>query len=241
MTVPPETAPHRPPRSAPSPECPAGSAALDADAIRQVANCLTTLRSVRRFHPDPVPEALIEFVIHLATRAGSGKNRQPWRFIVVRDTHRRAALATWYRETWEQIVAADPPLDDTAEAQARAATNLAANLSQAPVIIVVCFLPIPTNPANFVGGASVYPAVQNLLLAARSVGLGATLTTLHADERAFDAGGPLRALLGIPDGVELAAVLPVGYPRRRFAPTARRLPVDEVTFADAWGHPWGER
>ncbi len=236
---------------------PAGAAALEPAAVAHVSHCLRTLRSVRSFHRTDVDPELLTFVLDHAIQAGSGKNRQPWRFIVIREPAGRASVARWYLDTWQRLRAAR---DEAAAAvpddarQTTAAATLAAHLGDAPVLIVVCFLPNPTNPADFFGGASVYPAVQNLLLAARAVGLGATLTTLQAfdtattapaaadgaDDRAAELArrcARLKSLLGIPGPAVPAAVIPLGYPRRPFG-TGARHPLASVTYGERWGHPW---
>ncbi len=231
----------------------AGAAALAPEAVAQVSHCLRTLRSVRRFQQTDVEPELIAFVLDHAIQAGSGKNRQPWRFIVIREPAKRASVAQWYRDTWQQLRAtraadADGGADDDAR-QTTAATTLAEHLGDAPVLIVACYLPNPGNPADFFAGASIYPAIQNLLLAARAVGLGATLTTLHAfDTPVGTATAPaaeraarcarLKSLLSVPDPVMPAAVIPLGYPRRPFTSTGARRPLASVTYGERWGHPW---
>jgi nitroreductase len=133
------------------------------------------------------------------------------------------------------------------------AAALAEHLGDAPVLIVACFLPSPSNPADFFGGASIYPAVQNLLVAARAVGLGATLTTLQAFDTATTASdgrhsadraaelaarcARLKSLLGIPDPAMPAAVIPLGYPRHPFT-TGTRNSLASVTYGEHWGRPW---
>ncbi|WP_345202063.1 nitroreductase family protein [Streptomyces lavendulae] len=199
---------------------------------------MTTLTSVRRFQTTPVPDALIDFVLYHATRAGSGKNRQPWRFVIVRDPTRRRALADWYHATWTLIASTEPTPEDRPAVQVAAATELARNIAGAPVIAVACFIPTATNPATFSGGASVYPAIQNLLLTAHAVGLGSTLTTVHSDDRAPGACRRLCRLLKIPAPAIPAALLPLGFPADPRPTVLRRRPVDEVTFAEHWGNPW---
>ncbi len=223
--------------------------------IAHVSECIRTLRSVRRFHQAQVAPDLVDFVISHAIQAGSGKNRQPWRFIVIRDFGRRAKVADWYRAAWEHLLMARSGTGAADDKQITAASTLAEHLDEAPVLIVACFQPSPANPADFFGGASIYPAIQNLLLAARAVGLGATLTTIQAFEDPEHApsrtgSGPvpasspcaeLKHLLAIPEPVVPAAVIPLGYPRDPFTPTSQRSPVHAVTYAEEWGRPWRER
>lgn len=192
---------------------------------------IDTLRAMRRLKPDPVPDELIQQVLEAATKAGSGGNRQPWAFLVIRDPELRQALGGYYRRAWEEIygpMAASRAVDDRVF---QSASHLAQHMGDAPVLILVCRQPYTVDPRLDVTshGASIYPAVQNLMLAARALGLGTTLTTIA---KLYDQD--IKALLGIPAAVEIAALLPLGYPEGRFGPT-RRKPVSEVAFADRWG------
>jgi nitroreductase len=185
-------------------------------------------------------------VLAAATRAPSARGAEPWFFVVVRDPAVRAAIGERYRRAWD----AGARLTDTTDADRdlrdrphyarmmRAAGELAAHLAEAPVLVVCCLdhrqlgpiaAPDGTLRSPVAAYASIFPAVQNLLLAARALGLGSTLTTLH---RAFE--DDLRRLLDVPDAVETVAVVPLGWPRDRFGPT-RRKPVEEVAFAERWG------
>ncbi|MFI9123654.1 nitroreductase family protein [Streptomyces bikiniensis] len=213
---------------------------------------MRTLRSVRNFQTAEVPVELIDYVLRHATQAGSGKNRQPWRFLVIQDDRAKEQLAHWYRRGWHHhldrlnsLESGENRIPDE-ERQVSAGAALARNFDDVPVIIVACFLPADRNPADFFGGASIYPAVQNLLLAARSVGLGATLTTLQA----FDVpNGQTRAhtsltlyeelkdILGIPGDVVPSALIPLGWPAEPFG-FVRRRPVSEVTYRERWGQRW---
>jgi len=197
-----------------------------------VFEAIYTLRAIRRFRPDPVPEELIWRVLEAATMAPSGGNRQPWRFIVVRDPQIKARLGQFYLEGWQRIYGPmrEQALADPATARVyRAAEHLAHRLAEVPVLIVACLQthpwPAPTSPP----GSYIYPAVQNLMLAARALGLGTVLTTLYRVREE-----EVRALLGIPAGWETMALIPLGWPRGRFGPL-RRLPVEQVTYWDRWG------
>jgi len=212
-----------------------------------VFEAMTTMRAMRRLRPDPVPDELLWTVLDAATKAPSGGNRQPWHFVVVRDPatkrfiqKRYLAALEQYAEAGMKALAAGKLLlgpEDT-EAQmrmARAGLHLAQHLDEVPVLI---FVAADRGVAIDLGGlagevsgvyASIYPAVQNLLLACRGLGLGAVLTTLHLlyeDE--------IKERLGIPPSIFLAAMIPVGYPEGRFGPVRRR-PVEEVTHWERWG------
>lgn len=189
-----------------------------------------SLRAIRRFRPDPIPDDDLRAVLDAAIRAPSGGNTQPWRFIVIRDPAVRAPFAALYREAWwakRKDQGIHGPEDIAPDDRvARAAMRLADEIGQAPVIVLVC------ATAGGAGAmASVIPAVENLLLAARALGIGGTITTLHAvvEER-------VRSLLGIPGAAQIVYCLPLGYPRGRFGPTSRR-PLAEVCAADRWDGP----
>jgi nitroreductase len=195
-----------------------------------------TQKAIRRLKPDPVSEELVSKLIEAATKAPSGGNTQPWAFIVIRDEASKQKLGEWYRDAWDNTYGRLPQEQRTAnEAFARvyrSAEHLAFHMAEAPVLIMVC---ARTMPAGLGGAAatshygSIYPAVQNLLLAARGLGLGATLTTLHKlheDE--------VKALLGIPANAETIALIPIGYPKGKYGPTARK-PLNEVVYHERWG------
>ena len=210
-----------------------------------------TQRALRRFRPEPITNAVLNRILDAATRAPSARGAEPWVFIVVRDRTLREEIGRRYREAWEvgQRYAHDTDADRDVRDQPhyarmmRAAGELAATLHQAPVVIACCLDHSRLGPLAGPDGslrapaaayASIFPAVQNLLLAARALGLGTTLTTLH---RAFEA--ELKALVRLPDHVEVAALVPLGWPRDRFGPTRRR-PVGEVAALDRWGTPLPE-
>jgi len=206
-----------------------------------------TMRAMRRLKPDPVPEELIWRLIEAATTAPSGGNRQPWHFVVVRDPEakrfiqeRYLAALKRYAEAgmkamaeWKMTIPEEEV--DRRLRMARAGFHLAEHLAEVPVLIFVCIdrsasVEVEGEAGELSGVyASIYPAVQNLLLACRGLGLGAVLTTLHLlyeDE--------IKEKLGIPAPVLTAAMIPVGYPRGRFGPVSRR-PAAELTHWDKWG------
>ncbi len=208
---------------------------------------MRTCRTVRRLRPDPVPDELLRQVLTAATWAPSGGNRQPWRFLVVRDAELKRRVGELYLPVWRtfsagyasRVAAASPPSRAGLERMMRAADHLAEHFHEAPVILVVC-VHIPSlaitdagldRPA-VVGGASIYPAVQNLILACRGVGLGAALTTLLCLKEP-----EVRALLGIPADWAPCAHLPVGYPAGEGHGPVQRQPVESVAFLDRWEQP----
>lgn len=187
-----------------------------------VFEAIHTLRSIRRLKPDPVPEEHIERILEAATKAPSGGNRQPWNFIVIRDPATKRRIGDLYLEG---AVAAGYGSRPGAPPQ-RQRTHF----GDVPVLILVCLRPqaATANTASSLYG-SIYPAIQNILLAARALGLGTTLTTLHQLREK-----EIKELLGVPEEVETVALIPVGYPKGRFGPT-QRLPWREVTYFDKWG------
>jgi nitroreductase len=212
---------------------------------------MSTLRAVRRLRPDPIPEEALVRILEAATWAPTGGNAQPWRVVVVRDRERMRELGRLYAERWHayakshRALIADAP--ETVKARAEkmmgAGDHLADHFAETPVLLVFCFNPehmaitdAKLDRVSVVGGASIYPAVQNALLACRAEGLGCVLTTLLCqDEEA------VRALLGIPEPWGTAAAIPIGYPvGRGHGPISRRR-VDQLAFDDAWGAPWSPR
>ena len=194
---------------------------------------LYTQRAIRKLKPDDVPDELISKLIEAATKAPSGGDRQPWRFLVIRDAETKTRIAEYYLRAWEQAYP-DGSVGNTISAGVYAsADHLARNMADVPVLIMAC-IERSGPEANFGLGGSIFPAVQNLLLAARGLGLGSALTSLH---KRYDS--EIKALLGIPENVETAALLPVGYPEdgSRYGPT-RRSPAAEVSYREKWGQAW---
>ncbi len=201
---------------------------------------LATTRAIRRYTDAEVTDEQLNQVLFAASRAPSGSNRQLFRFIVLRDDDAskpaRELLAQGARKIWGAKKTADK-YDRTSSTESGALSpkaRMAAtmehyvdNFAAAPVIILPCLIrhrdPTPTE------GASVYPAVQNLLLAARAIGLGGALTSMHLPVEA-----ELRELLGIPDEVLLAATMTLGQPQGSHGPV-RRQPLSHFVFESTWG------
>ena len=216
--------------------------------MNDLYTAMSTQRAVRRLRPDPIPEEVLERLIQAAAWAPSGGNLQPWRVVVVVDPQIKQRLADVYRPVWEGYSTgvadrAGKMSDVERDALNRtivAGDHLAAHLHEAPVILVFCFDPRQMaitdrglDRSSVVGGGSIYPAVQNLMLACVAEGLGCTLTTLHClreDE--------VTAALEVPDGWGTAALVPIGYPiGRGHGPTTRRPP-QELAYRDRFGSPW---
>ena len=195
-----------------------------------------TQRALRYIAPDPLPDALIRKVLDAGIRAPNGGNQQRWRFIVIKDPAAKRWIQERYQTT-DRPGHASPRNPAEAASAARndaAANHLAAHLHEVPVLILCC-VQHDGSPSDINRGASIYPAVQNMLLAARGLGLASVLTT--RPRRGFEA--EIKAKLGIPANVDTAALLPLGYPAagKRYGPTTRR-PVEEVTFSETWGARW---
>ncbi|MEO8539876.1 MAG: nitroreductase family protein [bacterium] len=193
-----------------------------------------TQRAMRRLKPDAVPEDYIKKILWAATRAPSGGNRQGWRWLVVTDAAKKKQIQEWYNEGWSKAIAsgygAGAALPDAEresnERVMRSATYLSEHLHEVPVLIFACSL---TGNGDIVSGSSIYPAVQNLMLAARALGLGTALTTIHRGRQK-----EIRELFGIPESVETAALIPVGWPKGKFG-SGFRKPVEDVTYWESWG------
>jgi len=204
---------------------------------------LLTTRAIRRYRPDPVPEDALRDILFAASRAPSGSNRQPFRFLVLTDGpnagRAKGLIGAAARRIWSAKATGDG-YDrgsgmESGSPKARMAATMdryVADFESVPVLILPCLVryrpPTPTE------GASVYPAVQNLLLAARALGYGGVITHFHAP---VDA--ELRQLLGIPGDILVAATVTLGVPEGRHGPVRRR-PLSELVYSEAWGDapPW---
>jgi nitroreductase len=212
-------------------------------------------RAIRKLSADPVPEELITRVLEAATQAPSGGNAQDWVFVVVRDPELREKVGAVYRKGSDiaaKVYAARGKPAHLSEAQYRRFMSsgqwLWDHLAEAPVILVACAkqraqpareaLPPEIDYdaelaySDRIRGASIYPAVQNILLACRALGLGTVLTTNH-----LRCEAELKTLLGIPSEVATFALMPLGWPLQNFGPLTRK-PVREVAYADRWGEAW---
>ncbi|WP_322796120.1 nitroreductase family protein [Tepidiforma sp.] len=207
---------------------------------------IMTLRAIRRFTDEPVTDDEVLTCLRAARQAPSGGNIQPWQFLVIRDPDLRERVGELYRRAYERyeprMLAATPPFRDEAEAERHrrvleSSRHLARNIGRAPVLVAFLMPNISMTLEDDQGPldvgtpyASVYPAVQNFMLAARALGIGTTLTTvIRVYQHEF------RELLNIPPRFELAALVPMGRPRGRFG-VAPRKPLGPITHWDRFGN-----
>jgi nitroreductase len=209
--------------------------------------------AIRRFKPDPIPDEIITKVMDAAIRAPSGSNAQSWLFVVVKDAEQRRKLGSVYKRASDILVklyaGAQRPehMDEKKhERFMKAVVHLFDHMGDAPVLLVACLraslwsgaskLPddVKAKMAGSVriAGSSIYPAVQNAILACRAFGLGTVLTTIHAF---FE--DDVRAILDLPSDVQTYALMPIGYPQGHHY-TVKRKPVREVVCLDRYGKPW---
>lgn len=210
-----------------------------------VYDAMSTLRAVRRLRPDPIAQDVLRRVLTAATWAPTGGNAQPWRMIVVRDRAKMARLGVLYGDRWRAYTKQHRALIANAPEAIRERTNrmlgagdhLAEHFADTPVLVIFCF--DPRNMAitdarldrpSVVGGGSIYPAVENLLLACRAEGLGCVLTTLLCE-----CESEVRTLLAIPDEWGTAAAIPIGWPVLRGHGPISRRPLEKLAYGDDWG------
>ena len=204
-----------------------------------------TLRAVRRLREDPIPDAVLHRVLAAATWAPTGGNVQPWRVIAVREADRKKALGDLYLPAWREFSKGyGARLEGMEEAERgkmqrviAAGDTLAECFHLAPVLLVFCFQPklmaitdAGLERPSVVGGASVYPSVQNCLLACRVEGLGCVLTTLLCYHEEA-----VKEILGIPGDWYTCATVPVGYPVGGGHGSITRRPVEKMAYEDDWG------
>jgi nitroreductase len=192
--------------------------------IETLKDFVTQQRAIRLIDTDrDVDDSLIEQILTVGTHAPSGGNRQIYRFIVIRDPEIKRQLAEIY---------------DTLGAQRYGNPESRTTWAKMPVMIAACSIPAAgpaganPNAARSATAASVIPAVQNMLLAITSLGLGSVLTTLWKEEEAT-----INKLLSLPEGAEIHAILPIGWPDRKYGRNHRK-PIGEVTFRDRWDNAW---
>ena len=213
--------------------------ALPEDVVGLLEGMATT-RAIRRYRDEPVPDEILRAVLFAATRAPSGSNRQPFRFVVLTDgpkaAEAKALIGRAARRIWSAKEQRDgyqrgsgQASDSPKSRMARTMQRYVDEFDRVPVLVLPCLVryrdPVVTE------GASIYPACQNLLLAARALGYGGVLTGFQAAVES-----ELRELLGIPEGVALAGTITLGRPEGGHGPVRRR-PLAELVYEDEWGSP----
>ena len=199
---------------------------------------LTTTRAIRRYTDEPVPDEALRAMLFAASGGPSGSNRQPFRFLVLRDGERaleaRRLIGEAAPRMWSTKRSADgydagsgARADSPKARMARAMHEYVTNFEQVPLLVLPCL--VRYRSASSFEGASVYPAVQNLLLAARGLGFGGVITGFHGAVQE-----ELKRLLEIPEDVAIAATVTIGRPRGHHGPVRRR-PLQELVFEERWG------
>ncbi|HLJ43869.1 MAG TPA: nitroreductase family protein [Candidatus Binataceae bacterium] len=211
-------------------------------------------RALRRFKPDPVPDEVMTKILDAAIRAPSGSNAQSWLFVVVKDAGKRRQLGAIYSKASKiltALYAERPRVSHFTEEQYQrfmsSVTYLFDHMHEAPVLLLACLKSAPPGAgagtlslevqsamakAARTQGASIYPAVQNIILACRAFNLTTVLTTIHAF---FEE--EVKAIVKLPPEVSTFALMPIGFPRDKIGPVRRR-PVNEVACLDTYGKPW---
>jgi nitroreductase len=195
-----------------------------------LADAVTSQRACRAFSPEPVDDDLVERCLRFATHAPSAENRQPWVFVVVRDAERRRQLGEVIAAVWRGGARGFSERRLDARFLAEVDRGAEGGIAGAPVLVVVCGDADVALEVTL--PSSIYPAVQNLLLAATDAGLGSAMTTLGTTS--VDSW---RELLGLPDNVVPMAIVPLGWPAKSLGPP-RRLPVAEKAHREQYGAPW---
>lgn len=203
-----------------------------------VIEAMRTASAVRRYRDEPVADEVLERCLLAATWAPSGGNQQPWRLVVLRSPELREVVTAAARKTWKVMAdfyGFEPPDDTATDAKSRVLRAMSEHMhvgGAAPVCVLFCVQP-QRGASDLQNGGSIFPAVQNFLLAARAQGLGAAITLWHD---ACDA--ELRHLIEIPDDWKIATLVTAGWPKGSHHPVRRR-PLSEVAVVDRWDEPWG--
>lgn len=216
--------------------------------MNDIYQMMSTLRAVRRLRSDPIPDDVLDRVLQAAAWAPTGGNMQPWRVVVVRSAERKQALADVYRPAWYSYAKGyDARIDALPSEEAEKARRnrsagdyLADHLQEAPVILMFVADPkmmaitdAKLDRVSMVGGGSVYTAIQNAMLAARTEGLGCVLTTLHCL-----AEDEVKAALEIPKGWATLGMVPLGYPIGKGHGPISRQPASILAYDDVFGAVW---
>ena len=211
---------------------------MDASSPISAIEALSTTRAIRRYTNDPIPAETLNQILWCASRAPSGSNRQPFRFLTVTDgvvaDKVKSLLGDSFRKGWAAKLKYDGYQtgsgQDPNSAKSRQAATMqhyVDHIEQVPIIVFACL--VRYREASPTEGASIYPACQNLLVAARSLGYGGALTMWHQGVES-----QLRELLVIPDNVAISACITLGRPQGAHGPVRRR-PISELVFENQWG------
>jgi nitroreductase len=198
---------------------------------------MRTASAVRRYRPDPVDDAVLERCLEAATWAPSGGNQQPWRFVVLRSPEARAVITEGARKTWDKMAdfyGLTIPAETDTDPRSRVMRAMWEHMhvgGNAPVCVAFCVQP-QRGASDLQQGGSIFPAVQNFLLAARAQGLGAAITLWHGTCQT-----ELRDIAAIPDDWRIATLITAGWPKGRHH-AVQRKGVDEVVAVDRWDRPW---
>ncbi len=196
-----------------------------------ILKSINSLRSVRKFKPDPVPDDAITTILEASSKAASGSNTQPWEFIVVRDPKIKTRLREPMLKTWLERMRGIPGMSSRMKDVYDDATEMLRNTEKVPVLVYCCFDLNRVSKSEEVRYASIYPAVQNLMLAAHALGLG-TCLTVHGSTPT--RGEPeVKKILGIPGHVKIACLIYLGYPAVKLGPPKRK-PMKNFVHYDAW-------
>lgn len=208
----------------------------------ELTEAMRTTGTCRYFRPDPVPDEVLRAAFEVARFGPQGGNRQPVRWVVVREQATKQALADLYLPLWKAYFTAIASGDVNVAALPKTVTDadhFAEHLAEVPAIVVACAELDGLHPTDtelgrlsVVGGGSIYPTVQNLCLALRDQGVGTAFTTLLCIEEPR-----VRELLAIPEGVITAAHIAVGYPERPFPTKLSRTPVEQIVYAESFAKP----
>lgn len=199
---------------------------------------MRTASTVRRYRAEPVADEVLEQCLLAATWAPSGGNQQPWKFVVLRSPEAREVVTVGAARTWQALVefyGISMPAADAEDPKSRALRSMAEHTrlgGAAPGLVMFCIRPQP-GASELQQGGSIFPAVQNFLLAARAQGLGAAITLWH-----YSCEAELRSVAGIPADWQIASLITVGWPKGRHH-HVRRKPLAEVVVSDRWDQPWG--
>jgi nitroreductase len=210
----------------------------------ELSDVMSTTFNCREYRPDPVADEVFHRAVERARFAPNGGNRQPVRFLIVRDPEKKRLLGELYLEEWQgpyEAVRAGRQTLGLPSSAHEAANRFARRFAEHPTVVVVCAdlsLVYPTDAKldrlSVVGGASIYPMAHNFCLALRDEGVATTFTTLLVG-REHD----VKELLAIPEHLSTACHIVAGYPARGFPTRLRRLPVEELAFVESFDRPLG--